>query len=663
MPADGTPTDKSFSPRDAEPGAAPAGLTRRGFVRAASVAGTALATGAVAATPGAASPASGGLPVHAGEPGGYYPPLRTGLRGSHAGAFEVAHALRDGEQVGQALAGPAHETYDLVVVGGGISGLSAALFYRDRNPQAKILILENHDDIGGHAKRNEFRVRGHTLLMNGGTAGIESPTPYSKEADALLRRIGIDVPALVKAYGGAEADEGTIGGVPLGRALFFDKEAFGRDALVPLADDDAGLARALAAAPLSAAARAQILALEAGASDPLGTMPMAVRKDYLSRMSYRDFLAKHGGLSDEALLFYQNRPLGWWCVGADGISALDAWGTGFFPGFKGVKLDPGGIMRMGYTPRGFAGTGGSYDFHFPDGNATIARMAVAQLVPGFFKPGITVEESILATPDYAALDRPGNAVRVRLSSIVVHAVNRGGPDAASGADVVYSRFGTVHKVAARHVVMACWNMIIPHLVPSLPAPQKEALHELVKEPLVYVSVALDNWRAFAKAGIGSIQCPQAWFHGATLDHAVAMGGYRGPASPDDPIVMHLTHIPHEPGLPEHDQSRAGRAQLLATDIAAFEANVRDLLTRTMGPYGFDADRDIAAITVNRWPHGYAPEFNALWDEHTDDDPQAPHRIARQRFGAIAIANSDAGRAAYTDSAIDQAWRAVGELLG
>jgi hypothetical protein len=181
--------------------------------------------------------------------------LRTGLRGSHPGSFEVAHALRDGQAVGQALAGPAHESYDLVVVGGGISGLSAALFYRDRNPGARILILENHDDFGGHAKRNEFRVRGHTLLMNGGTAGIESPTPYSKVADGLLKRLGIDVPALTKAYGGAEADEGAIGGVKLGRAVFFDRESFGTDALIPL-PDDAPLGEALAKAPLSPAARA-----------------------------------------------------------------------------------------------------------------------------------------------------------------------------------------------------------------------------------------------------------------------------------------------------------------------------------------------------------------------------------------------------------------------
>ncbi|GMM61802.1 NAD(P)-binding protein [Novosphingobium pituita] len=632
------------------------GFSRRAFVRSTTAAGATLATGLATGLGSALAQAAPAL--HPVEPGGLYPPLRTGMRGAHPGSFEVAHALRDGEQVGQALAGPASETYDLVVVGGGISGLSAALFYQDRHPDAKILILDNHDDFGGHAKRNEFMVRGHRLILNGGTAGIESPTPYSAQADGLLRRLGIDVPALAARYGDGESEDGTLAGVHLGRAAFFDKEHFGRDALVPL-PEEGPLGDALAQAPLSPAARAQIAALEAGATDPLGAMPMAQRKDYLSTISYRDYLMKHGGLGEEALLFYQNRPLGWWCVGADGICALDAWGTGFFPGFKGLKLEKGGTMRMGYTPRGFASTGGSYDFHFPDGNATIARLLVARLIPGFMAPGITPEQSILAPCDYGALDRPGNAVRLRLSTPCVHAVNRDG----AGVDLVTVHAQKPNKIAARHVVMACWSMIVPYLVPSLPAEQKAALHELVKEPLVYVSVALDNWRAFAKAGLGSIQFPQAFYHSASLDRPVTIGGHQGPRSPDDPILVHLTHIPHQPGLPEHDQSRAGRAQLLATDLARFEDEARDLLTRALGPHGFDATRDIAAITVNRWPHGYAPEYNALWDARTDDDPAAPHRVARRPFGAIALANSDTGRAAYTDSAIDQAWRAVGELLG
>lgn len=640
---------------DTEHGGA-AGITRRDLVQG-SAAGTLAAAfsmdPATALAQAAASKATP-LPARAGEPGGYYPPLRTGLRGSHPGSFEVAHALRDGAAVGAALGGPAAEDYDLVVVGGGISGLAAAKFYRDRNPAARILIVENHDDVGGHAKRNEFHVAGRVLVMNGGTAGIDSPTPYSAVADGLLRALGIDVAALIRR----RTDErGTVpAGARLGRGVFFDRETFGRDALLPLAEGRP-LADALASAPLSPEALSQIVALDAGAFDPLAGMAADARKDYLSRISYRAYLMKHGRLGEEAVKLYQNRPLGWWCTGADAIPALDAWGSDF-PGFAGAGLAKGGTMRMGYTPRGFASTGGSYSFHFPDGNATVARLLVKALVPGFMAaPG--AEASLLAPCDYAALDRAGQGVRIRLNSTVVRVANRDG----AGADVVYVQGGKPVKVAARHVVMACWNMVIPYLVPDLPAPQQAALRELVKGPLAYVSVALNNWQAFASAGLGSVQCPGAWYHGLSLDRGTTLGGMTRADRPDEPALVHLTRIPTAYGLPEHDQDRAGRAELLALPFATFEARLVDLMDRMLGSHGFSGARDIAAITVNRWPHGYAPEYNALWDERTDNDPAAPHRIGRARFGAIAIANSDSGRAAYTDSAIDQAWRAVNDLLG
>ncbi|WP_226017918.1 FAD-dependent oxidoreductase [Novosphingobium sp. FKTRR1] len=632
-------------------------ITRRDFIQGAAVgsaaaAGLGVMPGALHAQGPSARPALAGA---AGEPNGYYPPLRQGMRGSHPGSFEIAHALRDGEAVGQALAGPAEEAYDLVIVGGGISGLSAARFYADRQPGARILILENHDDFGGHAKRNEFRLPdGRIALMNGGTAGIESPTPYSPVADGLLRRLDINVPDLIEKYG--EVRGGALTDAKLGGAVFFDKEGFGRDHLAKFGAGQPDY-RSFADAPISAAAKAQIAALEEGRTDPIAHLAPEKRKLYLSTISYRTYLEKHGRLGPDAIKLYQNRPLGWWCVGADGISALDAWGAGL-AGFKSVTLPKGGIARMGYTPRGFAETGGSYDFHFPDGNATIARLLVASLIPGFMPAGTGAVASVLAPTDYTVLDRDQNKVRLRLSSTVLRVENR----VSAGADIVYARGGQVRKVAARHVVMACWNMIIPYLVPSLPAPQKEALHELVKEPLVYVSVLLNNWRALAKAGVGTIQFPTGYYQNAFIDRAVEIGGYAGPKSVDDPVLMQFSRIPHAPGLSEHDQSRAGRAELLGTDFATFEDNLVDLLTRTVGPYGFDARKDIGAVIVNRWPHGYSPEYNPLWDKQPDG-PNAPNVIGRRKFGAIAIANADSARAAYTDAAIDMAHRAVGDLLG
>ena len=128
------------------------------------------------------------------------------------------------------------------------------------------------------------------------------------------------------------------------------------------------------------------------------------------------------------------------------------------------------------------------------------------------------------------------------------------------------------------------------------------------------------------------------------------------------MLVHMERTPCKPGLPEHEQNRAGREELLSTPFATIEGNIRDQLTRTLGAGGFDAARDIEAITVNRWPHGYAPEYNPLFDPDVPE-AQRPNVIGRARVGQIAIANSDAGAAAYTDSAIDQASRAVNELPG
>ena len=211
--------------------------------------------------------------------------------------------------------------------------------------------------------------------------------------------------------------------------------------------------------------------------------------------------------------------------------------------------------------------------------------------------------------------------------------------------------------------MAGYNMMIPYIMPQLPERQKAALHQMVKTPLVYTSVALRDWRAFAKLGVSGVYAPGSYFSAFGLNNAEAIGGYSAPASPDEPVLVRMTRVPCQPGAPtERDQNRAGRAELLSTPLQVFEHHVRDQLDRTLGPGGFDASRDVLAVAVNRWPHGYAYEYNPLDDPWDIPDGERPNVIGRQRFGRIAIANSDAGAAAYTDSAIDQAHRAVQELL-
>ncbi len=588
---------------------------------------------------------------------GYYPPALTGLRGDHPGSFEAAHLLRDGGFWAQ---NPDVETtgevYDLVIVGGGISGLAAAHFYRRERPGARILILDNHDDVGGHAKRNEFHLGGKLHLLNGGTLEIDSPRPYSPVADGLIKTLGIDPPALAKACDREEVYR-SLG---LKAGMFFDKETFGADRLVvgyPFNWFSRGGSWPdfLARTPLTPAVRRDIERIEEGRVDYLPGLSSAQKKDRLSRVSYRDFLLDIVKADPGVIPFYQSHTHGEWGVGIDAVSALDCWGTDL-PGFQGLRLAPGEAPRMGYTPAGYAATGGSYKFHFPDGNATIARLLVRDLVPRAL-PGSTCEDAVTAKLDYAQLDRPANPVRIRLSSVCLRARNLDG----GGVSLAYARLGKVQSVRAKAAILASWNMMIPYLCPEMGETQKAALHSLVKTPLVYTSVALRNWTAFGKLGLLGVRAPGSYHVEMRLNWPVDIGEYRAERSPEDPILLHMVRTPCRPGLTEFEQNKAGRAELLTTPFETFEHNIRDQLGRSLADGGFDPARDITAITVNRWAHGYAPEYNPLFQPDLPEAEQ-PNVIARARFGRIAIANSDAGRAAYTSSAIDQAHRAVGEIL-
>jgi spermidine dehydrogenase len=602
---------------------------------------------------------------------GYYPPTRTGMRGSHPGSFEVAHSLRDGTFWSSA-AEPVNtgEAYDLVVVGGGISGLSAAYFFRERaGKSARVLILENHDDFGGHAKRNEFHLGGKLQLLNGGTLLIDSPTPYSAVADGLLKKLGIDPPQFEEKF----TDHTLYHSLGLRSAVFFDKSTFGEDRLVVgtpggrWSEEGSGTAKPSESAwreflkrtPLSPQVQQDIVRIQSGRVDYMPGISSAEKKSRLSKISYRDFLLNLAKVDPGVVPYYQRRTEGEWGVGIDAEPALDCWAIGL-PGFQGMGLEPGSAPHMSYSAAGYA-NGGSYRFHFPDGNASIARLLVRELIPDAV-PGHTAEDIVTAQVDYGHLDREAIPIRLRLNSTVVRLQNVGALATAKEVEITYASGKQVFKVRAKGCVLACWNMVIPFLCPDLPEAQKKALHYLVKIPLVYTSVGVRNWTSFQKLGIQSVSSPGSYWSDVSLNWPVNIGEYRSPTSPDEPILLHLSRTPNKPGLPAREQHKIGRYEILSTPFEVFERNIRDQLARTLKNGGFDPARDIEAITVNRWPHGYGYEYNPLFDPDWPED-QRPNVIGRKQFGRITIANTDSAATAYTDAAIDQAYRAVGELIG
>jgi spermidine dehydrogenase len=578
----------------------------------------------------------------------YYPPAKTGMRGSHDGSWEVAHGMRDGKTWPDATAD--QETYDLIVVGGGISGLAAGYFFRKfAGSNSKILVLDNHDDFGGHAKRNEFRAGQRLLLGYGGTQSLEAPHHYSKEAFSLLQELGIEVDRFYKYF-----DQKLYKDMGLKRATFFDKETFGVDRLLPgFGTHYLGLTyppEILAQIPISEAARKDLVRLQEAKVDYLPGLSADEKRRKLTKTSYKDFLLQYVKVDPEVVKLFQSAPHGLYAVGIDAVSALDCVEMDY-PGFKGMKLESHEDSPEQAEP---------YIFHFPDGNASVARLLVRSLIPGALT-GTTMEDVVTSRVNYGRLDNSESAVRIRLNSTAVRAKHVGDPEDAKQVEVTYVRGGKAHTVRAAQCVLACYNMVIPYLCPEMSEKQKEALHYSVKLPLVYTNVQIRNWESFKKLGVNSIYAPGGFFNGASLDFPVSIGEYRFPSTPQESCVLHLLRTPCKPGLPAKDQYRAGRYELMTTPFEVFERNIRDQLGRMLGGGGFDSAHDIQAITVNRWPHGYAYEYNPLFEPLDRPESERPCVIGRQPFGRIHIANSDADGHAYTNIAIDQGYRAVGEI--
>ncbi len=641
----GTKRSNDSSSRDRELGLF-CPITRRDLLQGVGIA----VAGSMAAPLAALSKEAEFAPERAAD---YYPPTRTGLRGDHPGSYEVAHrrAWR-GKKWGNPT--DIDENYDLIVVGGGISGLAAAHYYRAAHKDARILILDNHDDFGGCAKRNEFQHAGERYLSMGGSGYLEHAN-YSDVTLGLLGEIGIDIERL------SENQDLDFATHPFGMesSVYFDSDHFGRDQLMvgPLTpftqtgpDDEYHWVKRVGELPISAAAQGQLKRFLTQRTDYLADVPDAQKMEALNKISYHDFLVKHAGLPEEAARIFQRYTAPIFGVGTDAVPALSGMGFGM-PGVRGLG-DFGRAMELEIQAAVDSHAGVS----FPDGNATLPRLQVLKLIPGV-SSAKSVEEVVSARFDYARLDAAGSPVRLRLNSTAVHVDSGDG-----GVAVTYVRGGRAYRARARDCVLACYNRMIPHLCPKLPEAQKEALDYGVKTPLVSTNVLLKNGKALEKLGSAGFYAAGR-FHTMIFGYGKSLGDHHQDWDPKKPVALHMIAAPGTDVASGsmRERYREGREILEGMTFTDYEREIREHLAGMLAGGGFDSARDILAITVNRWPHGYSYERDPLHDPEWPAG-QAPWEIGRQRFGRIAIASADAGGYSWVDCAIEQAHRAVGELV-
>lgn len=572
----------------------------------------------------------------------YYPPALTGLRGSHPGSNDHAHTLAWAGRVDARSMTKLSETYDLVVVGGGISGLAAAYFFQQKHgANKKILILDNHDDFGGHAKRNEHVINGKTSIGYGGSQSIMNPKYASQVVLDLLKDIGVDLKRFTTAY-----DRGFFKRHGMGGVTYFNEEIFGEDKLVQhpycnypnyvegLLGGRLSHEEAAAQAPLSQKGRKQLLRVLNSGLHTLGVQETDLQ-NYINSHSYFDYLQKTLGVDDPGVLrMARHSGLDWGSFGTELMSIAEAKSCG----------------AMGFPPKAVYDEDNPNIYHFPDGNAGVARALVKKLISGVAK-GHNAEALVLARFNYAELDRPSNPVRLRLNSTVVNVKHGGDPASASEVLVTYINDNQSFQIRGRNVVMACYNMMIPHLVSDLPGEQAAALRSQTKSPFVYTSVGLRNWHAMKDSGIGVAMSPGNMHQAVLMDFPVSMGGYKFTESPDKPCVIQMISCPFGTfGAPPKEQFREARYRMLSMQFDDYEQEIRRHLSGMLPKNLFDFNRDVASISVNRWAHGY-----------TFAGPGNSVRVGRQPFGRITVANCDSAPGADAKAAMMMAHRAVNEL--
>jgi spermidine dehydrogenase len=541
-----------------------------------------------------------------------------------------------------------HETYDCVVVGGGISGLAAALFFKRRAGEGmKCLVLDDHAIFGGEAKRNEFVVDGHRLVAHQGSAFYPVPYPYSF-IGRFYESVGLKQPRLEYQKWGGPGPEMVVSTTPYGSpgmdrgqyGIFFGAK-FGQQPGMWVIDP---LGKKLAGAPIPEAGRAEWMKVltgtrRSGWQEPQPEYDGDPVSRRLDTITLEEHLVDRYGVSRETVRTYMTDEGSGFGLGPDALSAFAAYA----PDMLHPLPDDAG------------------DQMFPGGNTGFARLITKTLLPGAISGTDLVEDVCRGAVNFGILDRQGSPTRIRLNSTVVWVQHDGKPGKSQTVTVAYARAGKLYRVKARSVVMAGGSWTTKNIVRDLPAEQREAYGQFYRSPAMMANVAVRNWKFLAKLGITGCR----WFEGVgsyMQVRKIALCGADSPTiSPEQPIVLTLKVIYPFPGLPTDQQGHRGRYQLISTSFREYERQIRRQFDDMFSRAGFDSKHDIAGIVLNRWGHAYlSPQPG--WYYGKDGKPGPREVLRAEPFGRIAFANTDLSGNMDHRSSILEADRAVGQLL-
>jgi len=608
-------------------------ISRRDFVNGALVAGAGLLLNgravAMTTTPADAWNGYGGV-------GDY--------RASNGNTYDVmtaAHAMRDGA-FERTAATDTGEMYDLVSVGGGLSGLAAAVFFQ-KNKGGRCLVVDNHPIFGGEAKRNEFLVDGQRLVAHQGSAIFLVPQKGGY-TDRFYEMIGMDRSTFDYQKWRGPSPEMALHQSPYAEPKdygFYFGPQFGKRPGVWVVDP---WGRKLDGAPLSDAVKADLMRWRTVTDD--GPRPQT-EGDAISRQLdtitlEEHLMARHRITRETVRNFLSPVEGGGYGLGPDALSAYCAYAIETeFPG--------DGDSALG-------------DQMFPDGNTGFARLMVKTLIPDAFAGAHTVEAVWKSRVNFAALDQAGQNTRIRLNATVVRVEHAGSPASAPHVVVTYAKGKRLFRVKARAVVMAGGNWTSKHIVRDLPASHRDAYAQFYRSPCLMANVAVRNWRFLYKLGMSGCR----WFEGLgnylSVRRMARIGGESPTIGPDSPTVLTIKVLFAQPGLPIAEQGAQGRAKLLGTSFAQYERAFREQLADMFAPGGFDPRRDIAGIILNRWGHAYVnPQPGFFFGVGGKPAPRAVLRDAPH--GRIAFANTDLAGAMDHRNSIREADRAVRQLVG